>query len=63
MFTKGFRKEAWDGSKAPQIDPEKARLAMKGMNKPVGQQMSDGWANIKSELGFGGGGNTGKMNR
>jgi hypothetical protein len=62
MFTKGFNKQAFDAAAAPRMPSQAAAEAVrKGMNKPVGEQMSSGWANLKSELGFGGAKNVGKM--
>ena len=64
MFTKGFRKTAWDANAAPPMPSAAAAEAVrKGMNKSFGSQMSAGWANMKSELGLGKAQNTGQMNR
>jgi hypothetical protein len=50
MFTKGFKKTAFDAN-APvgMPDPVKARAAAAGAEN--GQSLSKGWANMKSELG------------
>lgn len=63
MFTKGFKKHAYDAN-APVRLPSKD--AADGVRKGLaeGQSLSKGWANMKSELGglFGSNTqNTGKM--
>jgi hypothetical protein len=59
MFTKGFKKQA----DAPPIMPTAAqgKAFRKGMNQDV--SVSQGWQNIKNEVGslFGGAPNVGKM--
>lgn len=64
MFTKGFKKTAFDAN-APVRMPSKA--AAEGVRKGLaeGQSLSKGWSNLKNEMGnlFGSGStqNTGKM--
>lgn len=58
MFTKGFVKLAWGNVNTPPRMPSAAAAAgvRAGLNKPVGQKLTEGLANAKSEFGkiFGG---------
>jgi len=49
-FVKGFRKVA-DAPDSPRIDPRKAAAMQRGAS--MGTDWGAGWANLKSELGFG----------